>query len=441
MGEQTEVTQLRARLGALERENSTLRQRRSGGARARSLLAVVLLVLCALLAPVAVVGTWVRAELVDTDRFVSGLAPLAEKPEIQAFIAGEVVSAVEDSLDIEAVVHDAVTGLSALDLPPQAALAFGMLEGPAVHGIHSILSSTVERMVESPQFARIWETALRETHARAIAVIQGDPNAALQLAADGTLSIEIGSVIAEAKDLLVAQGVGLAAHIPEVDRSIPLVSSESLTAVRTGYGFATDVGYWLPWVVLGLLVAGVGLARNRTRAALGAGLGLAASFVLLLAGIGTGKLFFLAAMSPAFMPTSTAETLFVQVTLNMHAILVALTVLCVLIAVAAGLFGESRQARAIRGAANRGFDRMRNGLDRLHLSTGTFGTWVDRLRPAIWAIAVAGTVLTIFLNRPVSLGVVFGALSGLLALVLAVELLRRPTALAAQNPGAAQQIS
>ena len=410
-------------------------------ARTRSVFAVILILLAALLAPAAVVSTWVRAELIDTDRFVSGLAPLADIPAVQSYIADEVVTAIEGSLDIEAVVHDVVSGLSALDLPPQATAAFGLLEGPAVHGIQSILRTTVDGMVASPQFAQIWEVALRQTHARAIAVIQGDPNSAVQLSGDGTVSIELGTIIAEAKTLLVEQGVDLATLIPEVDRSVPLVTSDSLTQVRTAYSLATAVGTWLPWLVLALLVGGIAVASRRSRAALGAGIGLAASFLLLLAGIGTGKVFFLAMVSPAFMPVATAEALFGQVTVNIHAILVALLVLSCVIALAAWLFGESRQARAIRGAANRGFARLRGGLDRLHLDPGPVGTWVDRLRPAIWCVAVALTVLAVFLNRPISLGGVTAALAWLVVALVAVELLRRPRGSEAGKPGATQQIS
>ena len=141
------------------------------------------------------------------------------------------------------------------------------------------------------------------------------------------------------------------------------------------------------------------------------------------------------------MPVAAAEALFGQVTLNIHAILVAFVVLSCVIALAAWLFGGSRQARAIRGAANRGFARLRGGLDRLHLDPGPVGTWVDRLRPAIWFVAVAVTVLAVFLNRPISLAGVTAALVWLVVALVAVELLRRPRGPEAEKPGATQQIS
>ena len=432
---------LRERVGRLEDENRTLRRSAAParGGRARTALAVILLIVASLLAPVAVVSTWVRAELVDTDRFVAGLAPLAEKPAVQAYIADEVVRAIEESVDIPAIVHDAVSGLDALDLPPKATSAIGMLEGPAVQGINSMIRTTVDRLVASPQFAKVWEVALRETHSRAIAVIQGDPNAVVQLAEDGTLSIELGTIIAEVKQMLVAQGVDLARLIPAIDRSVPLVTSDSLVAVRTSYGFATAIGYWLPWIVLGLLVAGVAVARNRVRAAAGAGIGLAICLTLLAAGIGTGRLFFVATVSPAFMPVATAEALFGQVTENMSAIILALIVLSVLIAVGAWAFGRSRPATAIRGAANRGFARARAGLDRLHLDTGAVGSWIDRLRPALWFVGVAAAVLAIFLTRPISLGLVIGAVVALLVWLLLIELSRRPGAVPGEKTGATPQ--
>lgn len=432
-GGSEEWKSLGERLTALERENTKLKRKqdRPRGARSRGTLAVVLLLLAALLAPVAVVGTWVRAELVDTTKFVDTLAPLAEHPSVQTFIADEVVDAIDASVDFEGIVHEALAGISSLNMPEQAAAAITLLEGPAVQGIHSVVRTTVDKLVTSPQFADVWEVALKQTHSQFVSVMQGDPQSAIQLSETGTISVELGTIIAEVKALLVGQGVDIANLIPEIDKSIPIVTDDALVQARTGYALAVSAGYWMPWIVLGLLVAGVLVAVNRSRAAAWAGIGLAASFLLTLAGLGTGKVFFIATASPAFMPRSTAEALFTQVTLSMQSILVALTVLAGLIAISAWLFGRSRQAIAIRGAMNRGFDRARAGLDRMHLSTGAFGVVLDKIRPAVWVVAVAATVLFVFTNRPISLPSVVWSLVVLVVVLVLVELLRRPEQVAA----------
>ena len=79
MGDQADTDALRARLAELEAENRQLKKTQAkfdeaGGQKAKGRLrasaAVILVLIGALLAPVAVIGTWARAQLVDTDRFV-----------------------------------------------------------------------------------------------------------------------------------------------------------------------------------------------------------------------------------------------------------------------------------------------------------------------------------------------------------------------------------
>lgn len=238
----------------------------------------MILVIAALLAPVALIGSWVRAELIDTDRFVQTFAPLAREPAVQSFVADQAVAAVEANVDIDGIVASVFANIESLDLPPKATAAVGLLEGPAVQGIRSMVRSSVDALVSAEQFAQVWAFSLRETHARAIAVIQGDETQALQLSQDGTLTVELGTVVAAVRQSLIDNGMGLAVAIPEIDRSIPIVASDSLVAVRTVSQLATVVGVWLPWVVCGLLIAGIALARNRFRAACWAGIGLTGSF-------------------------------------------------------------------------------------------------------------------------------------------------------------------
>lgn len=446
MVDQTDTGELRARLIALEAENERLRSGKAGNeetgsqrskGRLRAIGAVILVLIGALLAPVAVIGTWARAELVDTDRFVQTFAPLAQKPEVQSFVAKEVTSGIEQSIDIDAMVGGLFQGIAQLDLPPAAASTLPMLEGAAANGVRSVIASGVEAVTESPQFASVWEAALRETHSRAVAVIQGDPNSMLQLSDDGTLSLSLGTVISEVRTALTEQGIGFADAIPIIDRSVPLLASDSLVQLRVLYQLATTVGFWLPWVALGVLIAGVLLARNRTRALSWAGIGVAVSLALLSAGVGVGKLVFLAAVTPSIMPVATAEVVFGQLTELLASTLVALIFLFALVAVSAWLAGSSRLAVSMRGALEAGFAAIRRAADARGLGSRAVGRFVERWHSAILVLTVALGVLALFLIRPITFGAV---LTTLLCVVLALcvaEMLRRPASQADEGDAVA----
>ena len=316
--------------------------------RARSAAAAVLIVLGVVLAPIAAVGAWAHERLIDTGSFVDTLAPLASEPAVQSFVSGEIMTAVEASLDIDSIVRELFVGIEELGLPPRSTAALGLLEAPAAEGVRSIMRSGVERAVESPQFAALWAAALRESHARAIAVIQGDPNALLQLSDDGALSLSLGLVVDGVRESLVDQGMRLATLIPAIDRSIPIVDSASLVQLRAGYGLAVALGAWLPWFSLGLLALGLGFAPARLRALARTALGLALAFLLLFVALGIARAAAIGELSPGIMPAETAGIVFDQLTRGISSSALLLAVVSVVLAFGAWLFAGplARPARA-----------------------------------------------------------------------------------------------
>ncbi|WP_066904844.1 hypothetical protein [Millisia brevis] len=430
-GASEELAELRARVAELELRNRELTVPADGAGKGRSgggrgVIALVLILVSVLLAPIAVLGIWARTQLVDTDRFVETFAPLAEQPEVQALVTDQVTQGIEDNVDIDALVSDLFAGAGDLGLPPRAMAALPLLEGPAAAGMRELTRSAVEQLVASPQFAVLWEGALRQTHIRTVAVIQGDPNRLVALAEDGTLTVELGPVIEGAKQALVEQGFGFAERIPAIERSIPVVASDSLVTVRTVYQVAVAVGYWLPWIVLALLVVGVLAARDRAHALAWAGGGLAVSLLVLAGVLGIGKQYYAGAVSPSIMPTATAQVIFDQLTQILSAGVLALVVLSLFVAIGGWLSSSYRPARVIRGAADSGFTSVRATADRRGLGTGNVGRVVDRWRSALVAATIGLGVFALFQTRPITVGGVVTIVLIVLVGLVVIELVRRP---------------
>ena len=328
---------LRIRIAELEVENESLRAPQSKARRItmRGALALVVLTLSAILAPVAVLGTWTRLELVDTDRFVSTFAPLAQKPEIQAFVSSQAMTAINQNVDIDGAVDDLFTGLSGLGLPPRANAVLPMLKKPVENGVESIISTTVTNFVKSSAFATIWDTALRETHTAAIAALRGRPGGALKMADDGTITLQLGTVINrvvdQVKSNLGDSGISIADSIPTINKTIPLADGSGFKVVQTVYRVAVAVGYVLPWVILALLVLGICLARNRIRAFGLTAVGFAVSLAILAVALAIGRRLFIDAISPSPMPSTTARIMFDQVTEFLVSAIAAMLLLSVLI--------------------------------------------------------------------------------------------------------------
>ena len=441
--------ELEARIAQLEAENAALRahdesmagadaaasdgpkrERRHWG---RTTVAVVLVVVGLLLAPVATISAWARLQLVDTDRFVATFAPLASDPEVQDFIGDQVTAAIEEQVDIPTLTSDLFDGLEQLDLPPRAQSALELLEGPATQGLQSLVSGVVDRVVESPAFADVWATALRASHRQFVAAVQGDPDAALAIGGDGSIAVQLGPVIEAVKDRLEAQGVGFASAIPVVERSIVIAQNDSFVLVQTVYTLAVAVGTWLPWITLAFLVGGVLVARRRSAALVWTAGGFALSMAILAAGVGIGRAFFLGSVSPSIMPADAAASLYDGLVELMLSTTLALLVLGVLVAVIAWFSGPWRPARRLRGFAESGFTRARSAAAAHGVTTGSFGVALDRWRGAAYALIAVVAFAVVLFNRPVSMGTVIWTVVVSLLAVLLVELLRRPAESAAEE--------
>ncbi|MFK4728602.1 hypothetical protein ROT00_02855 [Agromyces mediolanus] len=435
---------LEARIAELEAENRELRSRetvrdadgedtadaatgrRRTPGRWRSVVSGILVVLALLLTPVALLSSWARLELVDTDRFVATFAPLAEDPEVQAFVADTVTGIIEDQVDIPQLTSQVFDGIRSLDLPPKAADALSLLEGPAAQGLQSLVAQTVSQVVSSDAFADTWATALRVSHRQAIAAIQGDPNAALEIGPGGQLSVQLGPIIETVKQQLVDRGVGFASAIPVVNQSIAIAQADSLVLVQTVYALAVAVGTWLPWVVLAMLVGGVLLARNRPRAFVWTAAGFALVMATLAAGVGIGRLFFVGTVSPSIMPAGAAGALYEQIIELIRSTIVAGLVLGILTAVIAWWAGPFRPARALRRFSNAMFAAIRRAAAKYGVTTGAFGIALDRFRSAIYLVIALIAVVVVLLGRPLTTGLVVTTVLLALLAILLVELLRRP---------------
>lgn len=399
----------------------------SRGGLWRSILAALLIGVSVIAAPIAVLGSWARIQLVDTERFVRTFAPLADDPGVQALVTTQVMHGIDENLDIDGLVDDAFSGLGGLGLPSRAAGALSHLAAPAAEGVRSMIQSRVETVVDSPQFASLWEGALRQSHGRAVAVLQDEAGAAVRVDEGATLSLQIGVVNQAVKAALINQGFDFASAIPDIDGSIPIITASSLLVVQTVYTIAVRAAYWLPWVLLGLAGLGIALARNRTRSLSWTGLGLATSLATLAAGIGVSKRFFVSTVSPSVMPAETSTLLFNQLTEIISASILTLVVVSLVVAVGAWFAGESRYARAIRDAADSGFGAVRSAAGRHGLSTGGVGVFVERWHSQLVAATALIAVLAVFFNRPPAFAGVFTTLIIVLLALAAIELLRRPS--------------
>jgi len=424
---ETEVGTLRAAPGIDEVDAAApMRPEWKNRSWAWTLLATSLVVIGALLAPVAVVASWTKIELTDTDRFVATYAPLASVPAVQDFVADETMEVIRERLDIPSLTSDVIDGLVGLGTPPRVTRALELLKGPAASGLDSLIAGRVGVFVQSDVFTRVWGDALRVTHTQMRAAIQNDPDAAVQLGSDGTIGVQLAPIIAAVKEALVDQGLSFASQIPTIDRTITVARSDSIPLIQTVYNLAVAAGDWVPFVSLALLALGVIVARRRNLALVWAAVALAITVGVLGIALAVGRSLFVLSVSPAVLPGRVSEVIFDAVVGSMRTTVLSVLVLAIAVAVVGWLGGPFATPLRLRGFVRSGASALRGSAEKRGITTGRVGVWIYAQRVLLRAAVIVIAAAVIVFVRPLSPALVIWTVV-LSALVIAVlELVQRP---------------
>ena len=392
----------------------------------RAWLAGVLITLGILLAPTAIVAHWATTEITNTRQFVETLAPLAKNPAVQKVIIDQVTTVINDKLDISAATGSLLSGLGdALNLPSAAKDALGLVSGPVASGLKSLISNVVGDVVRSDAFEQAWTKTLTLTQTQVVALLEGNPNSTLTLKNDGTISLPLKPLIHEVKAALVNQGVSFASAIPEIDTSIVIAKVPELALARVIYQIGVGVGAWLPWVVLGLLAAGIFTANRRPRALLGTSIAVGLLMGILAIGFGTGGIVIAASIDPAF--AAAAAVVYDALVVYVLHIVGAIATLAVILGFTGWAFGDSVTAGKFRGVVNKGIDTIRGALDHANIPLENASPIMHRFRVLARIVIVTLMGLGVVGAHPLNSGAVIGfSLLGVIVLV-AYEILQRST--------------
>ncbi|MDX6324545.1 MAG: hypothetical protein QOK15_899 [Nocardioidaceae bacterium] len=431
MSDDTELRQLRDRVAELEAELSRTpppgATARVEHHRWRSLTSAVLIVVACILAPIAVTAVWANRQISDTDRYVETVAPLSHDPAVQAAVASQVTKAVLDQIDVPSLTAEVVDGLAKQNLPPRAIVGLKALEVPITNGIESFISSSVTKVVASPQFAKAWVQANRSAHTAVVKVLSGEQGGALS-AQNGQITLNLAPIIAEVKQYLINAGYSAASRIPAVNTSFVLVTTDGVSKAQNAYSLLHTLGYWLPIIALILLGLGVYVARGHRRALIAGSLGFVGGMLVLGVVLAVTRVYYLNAVPSDVLPSEAAGNIFDTLVRFLRSGLRAVAVLGLVVALGAYFTGQSPTAVRTRIVLARGLGGARDSAEAHGVQTGAFGRWTFAHKRALWiALVIAGGFTLTFWTRPTA-AVVIGTALVVLVLAGLVELMGRPPA-------------
>lgn len=363
----------------------------------QAIVSLLLITLGCVLTPVSLVAVWAHDEVADTDQFVASVSPLIREPSVQTAVTDRVTNTIFTYVDVQKTANQAVSALAAHGLPTQVADRLHDLTGPLVTSLHGFVHTQIGDLVASPQFAAVWDRAVRIAHQQATAVLAGNSSAVF--VSQGKVVLDLGPFIDAAKQHLVSAGFTVANAVPAVHPTIVLTDATNLVRAKSAYRLLDAVATWLPWLTLALLAAGVLVARDRRRALGNTGIGVATGMFALAVGLILVRtaLVHSASSQAALAVGDSFDVLVNFLRLGLRTAFA----LGLVVALAAFLTGPAPAAVRTRRAAATSIDWLRRHSWSPRDGSGAVGDWVHGHRTALRAgvVTVAALVLD-FVDQP-----------------------------------------
>ncbi|WP_055530972.1 hypothetical protein [Streptomyces graminilatus] len=404
---------------AQESSPSDGRSHGSGPGRiARKVASAILIVLTCVLVPVSVLTVWVHDIVLDTDRYVATVKPLASDPAIEDAVQNRIVQAVDVRVDGKRITAELSAWLQSQGLPPTAANAVKRLAPQLDSAVNSVAEKVATRFVQSDRFEKLWTTANRAAHSAVVHALTGKGRGAIGVK-EGTVTLDVGDAVDRVKQDLVDAGVTPAEKIPDVNKTVVLFQSDKLKRIQNAAHALDVAGTWLPVLTVIIGAVGVFLAHRRRRALAKTALGAAVACLIVAIALVVARRYYLDHLPPQVQSKAAAAAVFDTLLHFLRVTLRTVIVLGVVVALGAYFVGPGRLARATRATSERTADSVARWADTHSVHTGRAGTWTadNRRWLTIGVLLVLALVFALW-NHPTVLTVLLLVLILLAALAI-----------------------
>ena len=168
----------------------------------------------------SIVSIWMNRTLTNTDTFVAVVAPLASKPEVQAFVAQKAS---------EQLVKNAPTQDLANLLLPAGSEASTQTDAQLKALLQPMVYNNVLKVVSSPAFAAIWKSTNQTAHAALVSQLNNNT---------GNLSLDLNPLIDNVVSQLKTTDLGVVGDQITVNPEAGKINLES-TGISKAHNYYT----------------------------------------------------------------------------------------------------------------------------------------------------------------------------------------------------------
>ncbi len=391
----------------------------AGPRKGRPRLAIFLLVLGILLAPLTTVAIFAKSQINNTDRYIETVEPLASDPAIQEAVEDFIVTQLFKAVDVPQLAADA--------LPAKAQF----LAAPLAQGVRTLTANVVQRFLDSPEFVKLWNAANRAAHEKIVSAFTGETttgNKAVMVKND-VVTLNLGPVIAEASKRLGAGDLSIfdKVEIPVASKEFKILDASSLVPIRTGVSFLGTLAWVLPLLMILAFIGAALLARDRRRGTIRSGVTIAVTAGAIIVLLNIGRTLFANVLAGKSLSSEAATALYSTVLRFVHGSLVAVMAIGLIIAFSAWVSGPAGAAVRLRATLRNGISGVRTQAEQSGWKPGPIALFIGEhlavLRGAVISVAF---LLLLLVGRTALGSVALIVIIGLVALG-ALEFMGRAT--------------
>lgn len=264
-------------------ETAAPTKRPTPGAKWRSVVATVLVIVAFVLTPLGIVGYWAKQTLTDTTQYINTVGPIGDDAATKAALADFVTQKIEDNVDPEKLVNE-IFGDLIVKYPKLEMLV------PIISGaMDSVIKTSVDKVIQSDQFSKLWRAINLGAQQAFIKVLEGDSTGPIHMDGD-QIVLNVQVILDAVKQALTDRGWGFVANlVPDSNATIVLLNAPQVAQIQSIYAITAPVMQWMIFAALALFILAAVLSRRRPRMVVWIGSMLIAWSALLTIALNIGE--------------------------------------------------------------------------------------------------------------------------------------------------------
>jgi hypothetical protein len=283
-----EMARLKAENEALKAQvEKTGKPERRGGFW-RGFAVWLMVILACIFSVFGAISIWLKTTTLDTDTFVSTVAPLVQDDAVAKAVSDAAVKQLFTQYDVEGRLKAGLNQLSdsirqAAPNLPELPIDLSVIAGPITNGLEDFAKSASQRILTSDAFFKVWSESLRLSHTAAVNILTGNEDKLLTSQGD-TVVLNLAPLIDKVKTRLTDAGLGFLdkVQVPEDFGQVKLFTSEQL-GVAKGLVHLLEVLSWVfPLLAFIFFILAAVVAKDRRKVLMWEAIGLAIAMLVVL---------------------------------------------------------------------------------------------------------------------------------------------------------------